>query len=251
MSFNLSTGAAKALLKFDPSASASYIANTISFGDGDGDGGLDTINDSVSGLATRFSVDDYVLILNPDGAEDNLLVRPVSVAAGKIEVPAGVFSASEAAGNNICLVAISFGSLAGLMKNSVIDIYSSTRPTNADLAENGTKLIRMTKNGGAFTAGEPTNGLNLGEFSGTTLKRAIDPATGLTEVWSGEGITDGDARWGRWRDNSAVEGSSTEAIHMDGIVGTEFIMAAGSLIVAGVTSTVTDVNFTIATQSYS
>jgi len=246
MAWNLSTGAKKALLAKTPSNSANKIGNTISFGDGDGTGATDTINDSGSGLGV-FAVDDFILIIG--GTFNNVMVKALTVAAGKIEVQAGTFT-TVSAGTNVCLAKLASGSFAQVFRNGVIDGYSGVRPaTGADAAETGTKLVSYTRSTGAFVAGASANGLNVGEFSGTTMQRAIDPATGIEEVWRALGLAAGTLGHVRWYANDKTTGSSTDAIRMDGVAATsggDINIAAGLTISSGVASEITGVNLTMA-----
>lgn len=245
MAWNLSTGAQKALLSKNPTNSANKIGNTISFGDGDGSGSTDTINDSGNGLGV-FAVDDWILIIG--GTFNNTLVKALTVAAGKIEVQAGTFT-TVSAGTNVCLVKLSTGSFAQVFRNCVADGYSGIRPAaGADAAETGTKLVTYTRAGGTFVAGSSANGINFGEFSGTTLQRAIDPTTGVAEIIRGTGIATGTLGYVRLYDNAKTTGASTSAIRMDGVAATsggDVNIAGGLTITSGVASEITGVNFTV------
>lgn len=243
MAWNLSTGMKKALLSKQPSVAVNVISNGISFGDGDGTGSTDTIN-AASGLNV-FYPDDFILIVG--GTFNNVMVQALTTAAAKIEVKAGTFT-TVASGTYIALIKISTGSVAQILANGRIDVYSGVRPADADTTESGTKLLSFTKDGAAFTAGVSTNGLNLGEFSGSTLQRALDPATGVAEVWRGSGITGGTAGWARWYDNSVTTGASTSAVRMDGVVSTsggDLNISTGLTIVQSVASEVSTVNLTM------
>ena len=239
MGWNLNTNLAKALLKQQPAFTNTVNASTISFGDGDGLGSTDTINDTGNGLAI-YDVGSFILVGN--GANKNSYVQALTVTAGKIEVEAGSFSA-EVAGNPILITDIQAGALAQIMENSVLDLRSSIRPSTADMAVSGTLLLTVTKNGGAFVAGEATNGLSLGEFSGQTLKRGIDPATGATEIWQGDGVAGGTAGHGVWWSNDRATYRADGAVATS---GADINMANGTTIGVGVTSEVTDVIWNIA-----
>lgn len=104
--------------------------------------------------------------------------------------------------------------LAEIFKNGIIEIYSGTRPTNADAAVGaGTLLGRVTVNGATFTPGSPGAGLNLG----TAVDGAIDKASG--EVWQFSGITNGTATWFRYKGNAVDAGSaSTTLPRIDGTI---------------------------------
>jgi len=244
MAWNLNDAAKIALLHKQPSVQAKLVADTISFGDGDGTGGTDTINDSGSGLGI-FSVDDHILIIN--GTNNNKMVKVQTAAAGTIEVVAGSFVA-ESAGTAICLVKISTGSFSQVFKNGVIDIRTGVRPTSANDTEAGTLLLKLTKNGGAFVAGASANGINVGALTGTTLSRAIDPVTGLPEIIRGLGLVTATAGHARWYANDYTTGASTSTPRMDGVVaasGGDVNLTTGTTITTGVASEVTSLSLTM------
>lgn len=109
------------------------------------------------------------------------------------------------------------GSVKSIMQDGVIRIYSGTQPTNADAAETGTLLMKLTLASGAFTPGVATNGLEMGTSTDGVLSKAAG------EVWSGVGLaaasTGTDAGWFRWYDNDETTGASTTAIRIDGAIG--------------------------------
>jgi len=121
-----------------------------------------------------------------------------------------------------------------MLTNGVIEIYTGAQPATADLAESGTKLLRVTLASGAFSAGVATNGLNLGT--------AVDGVTGkeVAEVWSGVGLAAGTAGWFRYYANDYVTGASTTAVRFDGIcgVGTGQLRMSSLSIATGATTTV-------------
>jgi len=240
----LSTGAQKALLSKVPAVAATKIGTTISFGDGDGTGGTDTINDSGSGLGV-FGKHDFILVVG--GTFNGVMVKALTVAAGKIEVVAGTFT-TVASGTNVALVKITSGSLAQVFQNMSIDGYTGVRPANADLTESGTKIIQFSLDGGAFTAGLSENGMNFGEFTETTLGKAIDPGTGVAEIWRGSGLVTATLGWVRCYANDKTTGASTSAVRMDGVAavsGGDFNLNTGLSIVSGVNSEVSTVEFTV------
>ena len=76
------------------------------------------------------------------------------------------------------------------------------------------------------------------------MKRAIDPETGLPEVWRGPGVAAGTARSARWYANDKVTGVSTDAIRMDGTVntsGSDLNMINGTEVAVGVYSEFSDI----------
>lgn len=100
------------------------------------------------------------------------------------------------------------------MDTGIIEVYSGAQPASADAAETGTKLLRITKDSGAFVAGVATNGLVF----------ETDPEAGTiaksSDVWSGVGLADGIAGWYRFYSNAYGTGSSTSAVRFDGSCAT-------------------------------
>jgi hypothetical protein len=133
------------------------------------------------------------------------------------------------------------GSVKGVMANGIIAGYSGTQPLTADAAETGTLLILFTVNGGAFTPGVPTNGINMG----TSVNGVLSKDSG--ETISGVGLANGVLGWFRWYDNDMVTGISTDAIRYDGQVGntSSYEMEASNRnIVVGVPATLSTFTYT-------
>lgn len=104
---------------------------------------------------------------------------------------------------------------AEILANGVIEIYSGTRPVNADAAiPDPTKLLgTVTKNGGAFTPGVATNGLNFGTPTDKTIDKSPE------EVWMFTAIKSGTATWFRHKGNATDGGaSSTTLPRIDGSI---------------------------------
>lgn len=210
MALRFSTGLRNARLDNQATVQNQITGTTISFGDGDGTDGLDTINDSGSGLGD-FEIYDKITVSGSTSNDGTYEI--LSVAAGTIEIAAGSLTA-EVAGDQVILASARGGSLKDLFRNGVLDIYSGTQPTNADTTESGTKLVRITESSGAFVPGADDNGINLGDaISGIIGKRS-------SEIWSGVGLTNGTAGWFRFYANDAVTGASTTAIRLDGSIAT-------------------------------
>jgi len=97
--------------------------------------------------------------------------------------------------------------------NSVIDIYSGAQPADADSVATGTKLARVTIAAGAFTEGQPANGLNFDPPVGAVLSKAA------AETWQYTGIAAGTAGWFRLRGNAVDSGAaSTTLPRIDGSI---------------------------------
>lgn len=212
MALRLSTGLRDALLEKKATATNLMTATTISFGDGTGTGSIDQILDSGDGLGD-FIVGGKITVAGAGEAGNNSTFDIVSVAAGAIGVPAGSL-ATESAGEAVLLAGADGGSISDLFRNCVIDIYSGSQPADADTAESGTKLARITLSSGAFVAGAAANGLNFDDADEGVLAKST------SETWSGEGLANGTAGWFRMYDNDAVTGASTTEIRLDGSIAT-------------------------------
>jgi hypothetical protein len=215
-------------------------AITISFGDGTGTDGNDQILDSDDGLVDAgFEVGDYLSVA---GSTSNNFsgLKALVVAVGAIDVPAGTFS-TEAAGDQVVLgSSVGGGSLDELLRNGVLEIYSGSQPASADVAESGTKLLRVTISSGAFVAGTATNGLNIAAAtSGVSAKETA-------EVWSGVGLAAGTAGWFRYYANDYTTGASTSAVRFDGSCGVSSgdLQMSSLTVAVGATNTVDTGTFT-------
>ncbi|MCK9408269.1 MAG: hypothetical protein M0R68_03965 [Bacteroidetes bacterium] len=115
---------------------------------------------------------------------------------------------------------------SGALETGIIEVYSGAQPADADAAETGTKLLRITVNGGAFVAGNAANGLTLEDpVAGVAVKET-------TEVWSGLGLANGTAGWYRFYANDYITGLSTTAKRLDGVCavgGGQFSMSTLSI----------------------
>lgn len=240
--FNFSTGMVKALLAADPSLDTTIMADTISAGDGDGTGGLDTLNDSASGFGS-FDRHDFILIVSGD-ANNGVWTKCINVNSAKLEVPAGTLTA-VAAGSIVGIFKLSaWGAMKTLYQNCTIDVYAEARPAGADSAEPGAIIASFTLNGDTFVAGTSTNGLNFGYLDGTNMKRAIDPETDLVEVWRAIPTATTIANSCRIYANDKTTGASTTAIRMDGVVatsGADLNITQGPSLTTGIPVDISDV----------
>lgn len=93
--------------------------------------------------------------------------------------------------------------------NAVVAVYSGTQPASADAAETGTLLGLITKDGGEFTPGQVTNGLNWdAAVDGVCLKPSA-------EEWAIIPSVGGTAGYARVYANAMVTGISTSAVRFD------------------------------------
>jgi hypothetical protein len=116
----------------------------------------------------------------------------------------------------------------GAFANGVIELRSGNQPATADSAATGTLLGIITLNGGAFTAGVATNGLN---FDAPVDGKVTKP---LLDAWSYTGLANGTIGHARVKQNGVDDGSaSTTASRMDlscGASGADMIMDTAVLI---------------------
>jgi len=229
MALRFSTGLRNARLDKQSVIQNQITGTGISFGDGDGTGGRDTINDSGNGLA-GFKIHDLIKVSG--STSNNVSAEILSVSAGTIEIPADTLT-GEIAGDQVILSSSRGGSLKDLFRNGVLDIFSGIQPTDADTTESGTKLVRITLSSGAFVAGTATNGINLGTATDGVIGKDSD------ETWSGVGLVTGNAGWFRFYDNAATTGASTSAIRLDGAIattGAQMSMSNTTITVSGTTT---------------
>lgn len=107
-------------------------------------------------------------------------------------------------------------SLADALVNGILVVYGvAPKPVNADATEGATavELLRFTNNGGAFTPGVATNGINLATSTNGIVAKAV------AETWKATGLADGTALWARFYNNAMTKGASTTAVRMDLTVG--------------------------------
>ena len=119
--------------------------------------------------------------------------------------------------------------------NGVIYIYSGAQPATGDGAATGTLLGKVTVDGGAFSHGVATNGLNFDAPASGVLAKAA------AENWRFTGITDGTAGWFRFAGNPNDDGlASTVLPRIDGSIaksGGDMTLST-TAIVTGAPSTV-------------
>jgi hypothetical protein len=98
--------------------------------------------------------------------------------------------------------------------DGVLRLYSGAQPATADAAVQGTLLMEVTVDAGAFNHGSPTNGLSFdAPVDGVVSKAAA-------EAWRGLGLAAGTAGWARLCGNPLDDGTaSTTLARMDMSVG--------------------------------
>lgn len=121
------------------------------------------------------------------------------------------------------------GGLKYCLKNGIIHCYSGAQPASANDAPSGTYLGYITKDGGAWAAGSPTNGLQFDSPAGGSISKAA------AQTWKFVGVAAGTIGWARFKGNAADNDlSSTTLPRIDFSVGT----TSGDMKIASVSSTV-------------
>ena len=165
---------------------------------------------SANNAFINTTVGDTLQVLGSLGNNNLFTVTAVEPDGSFVTVAENV--TTEAAGQTVAIANFSGGaSLKEILDNGVIAIFPSTvpRPANADADEGGSPIVWITKDAGAFTPGNPTNGLKL-----------IDSVDGVVskvpgDEWSGIPNATGTASWARYYDNARVMGASTTARRVD------------------------------------
>lgn len=242
MALNFSTGLRNALLGRQGVVGAVRGGSTLAFVDGGA--GADTITDSGAGFVTAGFVPDLPVYIygpttaaNKTGIDGQVLA---SVAAGTLTLPTGVVNTAESFLAGTVVMQPYGGSLKDIFRHSIIHIYSGSQPSDADQAESGTLLLKITVSSGAFSASAYANGLMFGTAaSGALTKSASQTWSGAGEAGAGTGTTAG---WFRLYANAYTTGGSTSAVRMDGTVGTTsgtgVLVVSSTTIVAAATTTV-------------
>ena len=133
------------------------------------------------------------------------------------------------------------GSFKDVFANAVIVLRTGTQPATADAAESGDVLGMITVDGGAFTGGGATHGLNWdAAVAGVCAKPSA-------EEWAIIPSASGTAGYGRLYANDMTTGASTTAVRMDlacGVGAGELRFSSTSL-TATVKSIVNSLNITV------
>lgn len=112
------------------------------------------------------------------------------------------------------------------LANGVLDLFSGAQPADADSAEQGTLLCRITVGSGAWNAGTATNGINFDAPVADVIGKAA------AETWSGNAVAAGTLGWFRFKGNPADNGlASTTLARIDGSIA----VTGGDLNLANIT----------------
>lgn len=231
MAFKFSMGLRNSLLGKQDTITAITLAAV---------GATSTITDSGNGLlAAGFRPGDTITISGFTGTPaNNQLTTVISVAStGASMVIAGTL-VDDAAGESVTITSVA-KTMKDILKNNVIRVYSGSPPADADAAEVGVLLLKMTLASGAMTPGAPTNGNNFDAITDGVLSKDSNACSGV-------GLANGVAGYWRCYDNGEITGASTASKRCEGLCGvsgTTFIMSSTS-VVTGATITLDTFNIT-------
>jgi hypothetical protein len=203
MAKKFSTGLRNEILGFKPTVTGTGFGCTVT---------TNVISDTGNGLAI-FRPGDKVVISGFTDSSNNGLKTVVSVAVSGASMVVSENLATEAAGDTVIIALLNSRAFKDIFRDGVLEIYSGSQPSDADQAETGTKLARITVNSGAFVPGAAANGLEFGDpASGSIAKSG-------SEVWSGVGLANGVVGWFRFYTNMYDTGASPTKARFDGSIG--------------------------------
>jgi len=133
------------------------------------------------------------------------------------------------------------GSFKDVFANAVIAVRTGVQPTAANDTETGTLIGYITVNGGTFTPGASTNGLNWADAVAGVCAKPSDTEWGIIPIETG---TPG---WARIYANDMTTGASTTAIRIDiacGVGAGELRFSTSSL-TSGIKSVVNSLNVSV------
>jgi len=238
MAWSFSTGFKEAYLSRITTNDQYFLGSTASLPLTFADGEIT----AASGLDI-FKAGDWIYATSP--TNNNRRGKVATASAASLTFASGTWLA-EAAAAKACIQTLRGGSILEIMENGTLYIYDGTEPADADTAVSGTLLAKITLDGGAFATGLSDNGLNLGTLTSSILKKATDPATGIKEVWSGDGLAASTATWGAWFANDVVTTASTTAVRLYGTVtstsGGDIVMESGLDVAVGVPAVVSEMS---------
>jgi hypothetical protein len=237
MAFRLSTALRNALLEREALVGNLTIhANTLTFGDGDGAGGNDTITDLSSGLISHKPGDKITIA---GSTLNNGTYEILTTTVNVIEVAGASFSAETADAVTVALASCRGGSFNDIFRNGIMRIFSGAQPTTADDVETGTLLVEISVGGGTFVSGQPAYGLNFGE---TAVSAILAKAPG--ETWQGEAGASSTAGYFRFYPNDVdnhigADGGGETKVRFDGAIataGAQLNMSSTTITSGGTTS---------------
>jgi len=204
MAIRYSTGLRNALLGGKQGLTAATISLNASG---------NVLADSANGLGFLLP-GDVIVISGAGQTGNNRDWKVATVALDGSQATLETAPVTETAGASITVALANSRSFKDLFRDGVMEWRTGEQPESADNAETGEKLLRITLNSGAFTPGNPLNGL---EFEDEPTDGVLEKAA--AQIWSGLGLANGSARHFRFYTNRYETGASTSAIRFDGSIG--------------------------------
>jgi hypothetical protein len=137
------------------------------------------------------------------------------------------------------------GSLNSIFTTGCIYVYSGAKPADADSAVTGNLLGTVSKDGGTFTPGSPTNGLTF------TSPAVLGVMSKSSDTWKLKGSAIGNIGYARFVGNATdAGGASTSLPRMDFDVGTTsgVLQLTSTATTVGSQTTVDTFTLALATQ---
>ena len=204
MALRLSTGLINSIL-----GNASLMGTDLAYVDGGAS--PDTITDASSRFITAgFKVGDAYTVAGFASPSSDLTsaITLTGVLAGTLTFITGTVPSSKAFEAASIITGDNGGSWKELFDYGVCEIYDGTQPATADLAQTGSLLCIISKDGATFTPGSTTNGLRWRQVISGVLSKNAD-------TWKGTATADGTAGWARDYDTQMTKGASTNAVRFD------------------------------------
>ena len=185
------------------------VETTISF-----DEASKEIRDSGNAfLSTGFAPGDNLVITGSTSNDTDSDGIPITTVTAGVMVTTSAI-VDESASAAVALAAGKGGSLRDVLKDGVIEIRTLSQPDSADDAEVGTLLGTITLDGGSFSAGSFTNGLEFDDAASATMTKPS------VSEWKFTAVATGTAGHFRHIGNAEDTGAeSTTLPRMDGSIG--------------------------------
>ncbi len=207
-----------------------------------------TLTDSGNGFVNAGFLPGMIVIVSgfTGDTSNNKLLEITKVEAGTLTIDSDTDLADDAAGESVTITAAQSISIKQIFMDGILVFYSGVQPTDPDDQANGVKLLEVTVSSGAFTAGDPTNGLDFDAVASGVLSKST------SQTWSGSGIATGDAQSARFYSNLYRSGDVNltyvnSYAHFDLSVGTAGadINLGTTRIQSGATTTIDTFSITI------
>ena len=197
-----------------------------------------TVTSTANALLTAgYRPEDTILLSGWPTAGNNTGIYTLgTVTAGSMTVSGTALTIEDGDADSKILTVSK--AMKDVFRNNVIRIYSGAAPADANAAESGVLLLKLTLSSGAVTPGAAANGNNFDDITTGVLSKD-------TNVWSGVGLADGTAGYWRMYDNGEITGAVSTAKRMQGLCGTSgtaFVMSSTSIVTG---ATITLDTFTI------